>query len=183
LYFAIKKELRIKNNTIMLKQSIEKKLNEQVNAELFSSYLYLSMSAYFEDLSLVGFANWMKVQAHEELTHAMKIYDFIHERGGKVTLEAIDKPENKWKNVLHVIEETYKHEQLVTSLIHNLVEISIKEKDYATQNFLQWFVDEQVEEEATASLLLERVKMIDGKNPGLFMLDKELKGRKIEDED
>ena len=93
------------------------------------------MSAYFEDLSLVGFANWMKVQAHEELTHAMKIYDFIHERGGKVTLEAIDKPENKWKNVLHVIEETYKHEQLVTSLIHNLVELSIKEKDYATQNF------------------------------------------------
>jgi ferritin len=163
----------------MLKKSIEQKLNEQINAELFSSYLYLSMSAYFESNNLTGFANWMKVQAQEEITHAMKFFNFIHERGGQVTLDAIEKPEHTWKDPIHVIDEAYGHEQKVTKLIHDLVSISIDEKDFATQNFLQWFVNEQVEEEATASLLLERLKMIEGKNPGLFLLDKELQTRQF----
>lgn len=161
----------------MITKKVEKALNEQINAELYSSYIYLSMSAYFENQNMKGFANWMRIQAQEELTHAMKFFDFVSERGGKVELKAIDKPESTWKGVLQVIEETYKHELFITSCINNLVNVAIAEKDHATNNFLQWFVSEQVEEEANVSEILEQLKMIDGKGPGLFMLDRELKTR------
>ncbi|PKP05156.1 MAG: ferritin [Bacteroidetes bacterium HGW-Bacteroidetes-6] len=160
-----------------MNKRMEDALNGQINAEMYSSYLYLSMSAYFADKNLNGFANWMRVQAQEELAHAMKFFDFVNERGGRVELKAIEQPQKEWDSVVDAIEETYKHEQLVTSLINNLVNVAIEEKDHATNNFLQWFVSEQVEEEARASELLGELKMIDGKGPAMFMIDRELKTR------
>lgn len=161
----------------MLNPKMEKALNEQVNAEMFSAYLYLSMSAYFESKNLAGFANWMKVQANEELTHAMKFYTFINERGGRVELMAIEKPKSDFEGPVAVVEETLTHERHVTSLIHKLVEMSIELKDYATQNMLQWFISEQVEEESNVSLLLERLKMVASSPQGMFIIDNELKQR------
>ena len=134
-----------------MKKKILKSLNEQINAEMFSSYLYLSMEAYFQSISLKGFAAWMRVQAQEEMMHGMKFYDFVNERGGKVTLEAIAKPETTWATPLAAFEAVLKHEEHVTSLINNLVDLAISEKDHASNNFLQWFVAEQVEEEASAN--------------------------------
>lgn len=160
-----------------MNKRMEDALNEQVNAEMFSSYLYLSMSAYFADMNLNGFANWMRVQAQEELAHAMKFFDYINERGGRIELKVIEQPRKEWGSVIEAMEETYKHEQLVTSLINNLVNVAIEEKDHASNNFLQWFVSEQVEEEAHASELLSELKMIEGKGPALFMIDRELKTR------
>lgn len=161
----------------MINKKVEKALNDQVNAELYSSYIYLSMSAYFQLQGLPGFANWMRVQAQEELAHAMKFFDYINERGGKVELKAIDKPALTWKSTLAVVQETYKHEQYITSRINDLVNLAIAEKDHATNNMLQWFVTEQVEEEANVTAILDQLKMIDGKGPGIFMLDRELKTR------
>lgn len=158
----------------MLTQKMEKAFNEQINAEMYSAYLYLSMASYFENKNLQGFANWMRIQFKEEWAHAMKFFDFVLERGGKVELEKIDKPQVDWKDAIDVMVETYKHELHVTSLIHNLMSLAHEEKDYASVSMLQWFVDEQVEEEATASALLEKLKMIEGKGPGMFMIDKEL---------
>lgn len=166
----------------MLSKKMEKALNEQVNAEMYSAYLYLSMSAYFEDQNLSGFANWMHVQAQEEMTHAMKIYRYIHDRGGSVELEQIDKPQTKWDNAQKVVEEVYSHEQKVTEMIHNLVNLAREEKDHGTDNMLQWFVAEQVEEEANADELLNQVKMVEGQAQGLLMLDRELKQRQFVDE-
>lgn len=166
----------------MLSKKMEKALNDQVNAEMYSAYLYLSMSAYFEDQNLSGFANWMYVQAQEEMTHAMKIYRYIHDRGGRVILEQIDKPQTEWDNTQKIMEEVYSHEQKVTGMIHDLVNLAREEKDHGTDNMLQWFVSEQVEEEANADELLQQVKMIDGKPQGLLMLDRELKQRQFVDE-
>lgn len=161
----------------MIKKRMEEELNKQINAELFSAYLYLSMSAYAETKNMSGFANWLRVQAEEEQFHAMKMFGYVNERGGTVVLEAIEKPETAWGGFVEVFEEVYKHEQKVTTLINNLVEVAMEEKDHATFNFLQWFVEEQVEEEANASGLLEQLKFIDGKGSGLFMMDRELKTR------
>lgn len=161
----------------MLKERIEKELNKQHNAEMFSAYLYLSMSAFLASKNLSGFANWMQIQFQEEQAHAMKLYNYILDRGGRVTLEAIEKPQTEWKDVIDVFEEVFKHEQKVTGLINNLVDISIEEKDHATVGELQWFVTEQVEEEANASDLLDQLKLIEGKGSGLFMLDREMKQR------
>lgn len=166
----------------MLSKKMEKALNEQVNAEMYSAYLYLAMSAYFEDENLSGFGNWMYVQAQEEMTHAMKIYNYINDRGGRVVLEQIDKPQTEWSNVQEVVEEVYSHEQKVTAMIHNLVNLAREEKDHGTDNMLQWFVSEQVEEEANADELVNQVKMISGQGHGLLMLDRELKGRQFVDE-
>ena len=152
-------------------------LNEQINEEMYSSYLYLSMSACFEDIGLNGFANWMRVQAQEELAHAMKFFDFINERGGRVDLKAIAEPKKEWATALEAVEETLEHEKHISGCINKLVDIAIEEKDHAANNFLQWFVAEQVEEEASADELLNQVKMTEGKGPGLFMIDKELKTR------
>jgi len=161
----------------MISKKVENELNKQINAELYSAYLYLAMSAWFESKNLKGFANWMRIQNQEETAHAMKFYDYVLERGGKITLKAIEMPKGSWKNVIEIFAETLKHEQYVTSLINNLMNVSLAEKDHAAANFLQWFVNEQVEEEANATDILEQLKMIEGKGPALFMLDRELKLR------
>ena len=161
----------------MLKEKIQKALNKQVNAELYSSYLYLAMAAYFETINLKGFANWMRVQTQEELVHAMKFYDFIIERGGKAVLSSIEGPRTEWPSPLAVFEHAYEHEQKVTGLINTLVDLSIAEQDHATNNFLQWFVAEQVEEEASADEVVQKIKLMGDASGGLFMLDQELAQR------
>ena len=162
----------------MLKKKMLKGMNDQINAEMFSSYLYLSMESYFQSISLRGFAAWMRVQAQEEMVHAMKFYDFVNERGGKVTLEAIAKPESTWASPLAAFEAALAHEQHVTSLINDLVDLAISEKDHASNIFLQWFVSEQVEEESSAGEVVDRLKLIKDNTSGLFMMDAEL-GRRV----
>lgn len=161
----------------MLKKKLQKALNDQINAEMYSSYLYLSMESYFQSISLGGFANWMRGQVQEELMHGMKFYDFVVERGGRVTLDAIAKPEAQWKSPLDAFEAILKHEQHVTSLINDLVNLAISEKDHATNIFLQWFVSEQVEEEASVGAIVDRLRLIKDNPSGLFMLDAELSKR------
>jgi len=163
----------------MLGNKMEKALNGQVNAELYSSYLYLSMSAYFESLKLRGFANWMRVQAQEEVVHAMKIYDHIIERGGRVILPAVEAPPTEWDSPLAVFEQVYSHEQKVTGLINDLVDLATSENDPATKSFLQWFVDEQVEEEDSANQVLQKLKLVGEAPDGLFMIDGELAEREF----
>ncbi len=158
---------------------MEKALNEQVNAELYSAYLYLSMAAYFESLDLKGCATWMYAQVQEEMVHAMKIYNYIDERGGRVIMDAIAAPRNEWDSALEVFEHAYQHEQHVTSLINNLMDLAISERDHATQIFLQWFVTEQVEEEASAGGVVERLKLAGESTGGLFMVDRELGQRPL----
>lgn len=160
----------------MLSRKIETALNQQVNAELYSSYLYLSMSAHFSEINLGGCAHWMRLQAQEELNHALKIYDYINERGGRVELSAIKAPPRKWDSPTAVFEEVLRHEEKVTGLINKLVDLAIDAKDHATNNFLQWFVAEQVEEEAGANEVLQKVKLA-AKEGGLFILDQELAKR------
>ena len=162
----------------MMNEKIQEALNEQLNAEMYSSYLYLSMSAYFQGTDLAGFANWMRVQAKEELMHAMKFYDYLNERGARVTLKEIAAPQITWESPQAAFDHVYSHEQKVTGLINDLVNLAISEKDHATTGFLQWFVTEQVEEEATASGILQKIKIIGGEGSGLFMLDQEL-GQRI----
>lgn len=166
----------------MLKQRMQDALNKQINAEFEASYLYLSMSAYFESINLPGFANWMKIQAQEELTHAMKIFRFVNDRGGRVILTAISKPETEWKTPLDAFEGALAHEQKVTGMIDNLVDIATEEKDHASRSMLNWFVDEQVEEEANASEIAEKLKLIGDKGQGLLMLDRDLASRVFVDE-
>ena len=158
----------------MLSNRVQEALNKQVNAELFSSYLYLSMSAYLEEANFRGMAQWMRVQSEEETTHGMKIYDYIIERGGRVTLTQIDSPKTEWSSPLEVFEEAYAHEQKVTALINGLVDVATEEKDHATRNFLGWFVDEQVEEEANASEIVEHLLRVGEKGVGLYMIDQKL---------
>ena len=158
----------------MLNKKVEAAINSQINAELYSAYLYLSMAAYFESENLPGFANWMRVQFEEEQFHGLKMFDYVNERGGRVVLAPIEGPKTEWANIIEVFEETYKHEQHVTSLINNLMDVSIAEKDHASVNFLQWYVNEQVEEEANCEKLLFQLRLIDGKGQGLLMLDREL---------
>jgi ferritin len=158
----------------MLKKSVEDALNKQLNAEMYSSYLYLAMSAYMESISMKGFAKWLRIQAKEELAHGMKFYDYIIEAGGRVKLTAIEAPKTPWKSAGAVFDQVFAHEQKVTGLINAIMDTAVKEKDYATQNFLGWFVKEQVEEEANASEIVARITMI-GDVPGhLFCLDHEL---------
>ena len=157
-----------------ISKKMEKALNGQINAELYSSYLYLSMAADLDDKALAGFSHWMKTQAQEELFHAMKLFDFVLERGGNVTLDAIEAPQTSWKSPLAIFQAAYKHELMVTGLIDGLVDLTIKEKDHASNNYLQWFVKEQVEEEASADEIVQKLKLIGGKGDGLFMLDKEM---------
>ena len=149
-------------------------LNSQLNAELYSSYMYLSMATYFESEDMSGFANWMRVQAQEELSHAMKIYDYVIQRGDRVTLTRIESPPTEWKSALDAFEHVYAHEQKVTGLINQLVNLAISLGDHATNNFLQWFVAEQVEEEESSSGVLKKVKMANESLSGLLMLDNEL---------
>ncbi|MBT8379709.1 MAG: ferritin [Ignavibacteria bacterium] len=164
----------------MISKKMLDALNNHLNEEFYSSYLYLSMAAYFEDKNLNGFANWFKLQAQEEWAHGMKFYDFINQTGGKVILKAIGAPKTNWKSITDVFKETLAHEKHITGLINKLAGQAIQAKDYATNNFLQWFVTEQVEEEATAEEILNKVKLIGDNTGGLFMLDRELGFRKAQ---
>ena len=161
----------------MLTEKMQKALNGQLNAELYSSYLYLSMNAYFKSVNLDGFANWMHYQAQEELEHSMKFYDFIIQRGGNVQLQQIEAPPTEWSSPLAVFEATLKHEQKVTGLINDLVDVAHEERDHATNIFLQWFVSEQVEEEENVGGVLEQLKLMGDAQGGLFMIDRELAKR------
>jgi ferritin len=161
----------------MIKPKIEQELNKQINEEMYSSYLYLSMSAYFETVNLAGCANWMKIQSQEEYLHAMKFYTYLVQKGGKVMLQAIQEPTHAWENVLNVFEATLAHERHITARIDGLVNLALEEKDHATNSFLQWFVTEQVEEEATAEKIIDDLKMIGDNRTGLFMMDRELGAR------
>jgi len=164
----------------MLLKEMEGALNEQLKWELYSAYLYLSMAAYFEDLGLEGFAHWMKAQTSEEMMHAMKFYKFIFERDGRVILEEIPKPPAEWDSPEACFDFAYKHEQEVTARINKLMSLAKKLEDYATENFLQWFVDEQVEEEASFKTLLNKLRLIKNDPQALFYLDNELKQRPLD---
>lgn len=162
----------------MKNDKMQEALNKQINAEIYSAYLYLAMAAYFERANFKGFAYWMAIQAKEEMGHAMKIYKYIHERCWQVTLTAIEAPANNWESPLAVFEASFIHEQSITAKINDLMELAVSTKDYASQSFLKWFVDEQVEEEANVDAIIQKMKMI-GKDTGLLlMLDTELGGRK-----
>lgn len=158
----------------MIGKAMQDAINEQINKELFSSYLYLSMAAYFEDKSLPGFAHWMRVQEAEEREHAMKFYDFLLERGGKVTLKAIDAPKTEWASTMEVMQEVAGHEAKVTASIYALYELALKEKDYPAQVMLQWFITEQVEEEKNAAEIIASLKMIEAHETAVLQLDHRL---------
>ncbi|MHC4572627.1 MAG: ferritin [Planctomycetota bacterium] len=161
----------------MISQKMQEALNEQTNAEFYSAYLYLSMEACFESMNLPGFANWMRVQTQEEVTHAMKIYDYVNERGGRVTLKQIAAPPAEWDSPLNAFEAVSKHEQKVTGLINNLVDLAVEEKDHAANIFLQWFVNEQVEEEKNAEQIVQKLKLTADAPGAMYMLDNEMAQR------
>lgn len=158
----------------MMSKKMVKQMNAQVQWELYSGYIYLSMAAYFADLGLPGFAAWMTSQAWEEQTHALRFYNYIIERGAKVELLAIDKPQAAWDSPLAVFQHALEHEQGVTKRINDLMNVAVAEKDHATQIFLQWFISEQVEEEDSVAEVVGKLKLIGKDGSGLFMLDKEL---------
>ena len=161
----------------MIKKAVEVALNEQINAEFKSAYLYLSMSAYFQATGLSGCANWMRVQYQEELAHATRFFDYLNERGGKVKLSPITEVQVDFSGIVDVFEKTLEHEQVVTAMIDHLMDISIQESDHATKSFLQWFVDEQVEEEANVGQILNNLTLIKGEGQGLLMMDREMQTR------
>lgn len=161
----------------MFNKKIEDAINAQINAELWSAYLYLSMAAQCHELSLPGMANWFEVQFKEEQDHAKIFYNYIVSRNGRVVLKPIEAVQTEWKNALEMFNHTLKHEQKVTSLINDLYALAIEEKDYATQSMLKWFLDEQVEEEENARNMIDNLKFIKDNGFGLYMLDKELSAR------
>jgi ferritin len=158
----------------MISDTMQKAINEQINKEFFSSYLYLSMAAYFEDKNLSGFATWMKVQAGEEQEHAMKFFEHLVDRGAKVTLAPIAGPQTEWKTSLEVFKQVQEHEAFVTASINALYELALTEKDYPAQVLLQWFINEQVEEEKNAADIVQKLELIDAKGTAVLMLDHEL---------
>ncbi len=164
----------------MLSQSLQKAINDQIKDELYSAYLYLSMSAYLETIHLSGSARWMRLQSQEEASHAMKFFDYVLEREGRVVLQAIEQPPQKFKSMLDVFQQALEHERKVTGTIHRLYDLAAKERDYATQVMLQWFITEQVEEEKNAGEVVERIKMIGDETAALFFLDKQLGARGAE---
>ncbi|MGL5649193.1 MAG: ferritin [Clostridium sp.] len=161
----------------MLSQTLLDSLNEQVNFEFYSSYTYLAMSAFAEANDLPGVANFFRIQAKEELDHAMKFYDYIFQKGGNVILEKVDMPKKDYTSIIEVFEEGFKHEQLVTSKIYNLTDIATGEREHATISLLKWFIDEQVEEENNFQTLLKKVRRLEGNPTGMYMLDDELAKR------
>lgn len=161
----------------MIKKSIEEALNKQVNREYYSAYLYLSMSSYLDSINLKGFAHWLRVQAREELAHGMRLYDHLIAMNGRALLQPIEAPPEEWKSTQEIFEQVYDHEQKVTAMISALMDLALEKKDYATAAALQWFVTEQVEEEANALAILEQIKTV-GDVPGhLFYLDHHLAKR------
>ena len=165
-----------------MNQKVQDALNKQINAELHSAYIYLSMSAHFEEQSLSGMAQWMRLQAEEEMEHAMRLYDFVHARGGKVILEAVEGPPTEWGTPVSIFEAALAHEKKITGMIHDLYGLASEEKDYPAQSMLQWFVDEQVEEEDNVGNVVDQLKMVSDDLPGLLLMDRELGARKPEEE-
>lgn len=157
-----------------LSKKVEAVLNQQINAEFWSAYMYLSMSAYLQSISMNGFAHWMRLQFEEEKAHALKIYDFVYSRGGEVKLATINEVPTSWKSVAEVIKATYEHECKVTSMIYNCYEVASAEKDYATMSMLQWFIDEQVEEEENVQAILDKLALVGESKNSLYFLDREL---------
>ena len=162
----------------MIKEAVRVALNEQINAEFYSAYLYLSMCSYFKRINLEGFATWMEVQTMEEMMHGMKIFNFMSERGEQVKLKPIEGPPTSWESPLAVFEEAYAHEVKVTGLIYSLVDLAAEYKDHATANFLQWFISEQVEEETSTDAIVQKLKLVGSDGGGLFLVDQEL-GRRV----
>jgi ferritin len=158
----------------MISKTMEKALNEQMNKEMYSAYLYLSMSGHTTNIGLDGFANWFMVQYNEEMEHAMRIYNYLNDQGSKIHLKKIDEPPSTFENPMDMFEKTLEHEQFITKSINDLMDLAIKEKDHATQIFLQWFVTEQIEEEANDNEIIAKLKLVGEKGNGLFMIDKEL---------
>lgn len=161
----------------MISEKMEKAFNDQINKELYSEYLYLSMQAYFERLNLKGFVNWMQVQVQEEHAHALGMFDYLNQRGGTVTLEAIDKPQTDWASPLAVFEQVLEHEEFVTSRINALMDVAEEVKDRAALSFLDWYLKEQVEEEDNVGNVLATLKLIGDDKKALLMLDKDLAAR------
>jgi ferritin len=158
----------------MLDAKIQDALNKHLNEEFFSAYLYMSMAAYFEALNMSGMAQWMKTQVQEELSHGVKFFDFIHDRGGRTNLTQIAAPKTDWDSPLNAFQEAYEHEQHISSCINKLVDLAIAESDHALNTFLQWFVNEQVEEEATVEAIVQKLQLVGDNGVALFMLDGEL---------
>ncbi|RLE19338.1 MAG: ferritin [Acidobacteria bacterium] len=163
----------------MISKEMEKALNDQINAEFFSAYLYLAMAAYFEDENLSGCAHWMELQYQEESEHGMKIYKYINDRGGRVQLNAIEKPQEKWENPLAAFEAAYKHEQYITGRINDLMKLAVELNDFTTQSFLQWYLNEQIEEEANVDGIVQSFNLMGNDKRALFMMDRELKQRQL----
>lgn len=161
----------------MISPKLQNAINEQINKELFSEYYYLSMASYLNSIGLDGFENFFIVQAQEEHFHAMKLYHFLNERGGRVILKQIDAPRTEFASALEVFELALEHEQFVSGLINRLMDVAIAENDHAARSFLNWFVDEQVEEEAGMDALVNKLRLINGEGQGLLMMDKELAAR------
>lgn len=161
----------------MISQKLQDAINYQINRELYSEYYYLSMASYFNSVGLSGFENFFLVQVEEERFHAMKMYRFLNEKGGRVCLKAIEAPKTQFESALEVFELAYEHEKLVSGLINDLMDLAIKENDHAAKNHLNWFVEEQVEEEASMDTILNKLKLIGGEGHGLLMLDAELAQR------
>ena len=162
----------------MLGRVLQDAINEQIKNEFYSAYLYLSMAAFSEAGNLPGFAHWFRLQSQEEVAHAMRLFDHVHDRGGRVLLHAIDLPPLEFESPLGVFQQTLEHERKVTAMIHRLYETAAQEKDYATQVELQWFIAEQVEEEKTASQIVETLKQVGDTSQGLLLLDRQLGSRK-----
>ncbi len=163
----------------MLNAKVEKAINDQINAELYSSYLYVAMSNHCSQINLPGAAHWMRMQAVEELTHVSKFSDYINDRQGTVTLGAIDAPPSSWDSPIAIFEESYNHEVMVSGMINALVDVAMSVSDHATVNFLQWFVGEQVEEEASVDEIVQKLKLVGQADGGIFMIDRELAGRAL----
>lgn len=161
----------------MISKKLEDAINYQINRELYSEYYYLSMASYFSSIGLTGFENFFLVQVEEERFHAMKLYKFLNERGGRVNLQSIEQPKTEFNSPLEVFELAYEHEKLVSGLINKLMDLAIEENDHAAKNHLNWYVDEQVEEEDSMNTIVNKLKLIDGGGYGLLMLDNELAQR------
>lgn len=166
----------------MMSDRMEEALNKQINAEMEAFYSYLSMAAYFESENLLGFSTWMRNQADEELTHALKIYDFVHERDGRVVLHSLNAPRAEWAGPADAFRSALDHERQISEKIDKLVDLAIEESDHASHTFLQWFVSEQVEEVATVNAIVQKLKLIEGAPGGLFLVDQELGQRPAEDD-
>ncbi len=161
----------------MLKETVLNKLNDQFNCEVFSAYLYFSMAGNFESINLKGFANWMEIQAQEELTHAHRIYKYIVDRGDRPMMAAVDAPRHDWGSPLEAMTDAYEHECQISAQINDCVTLVLKENDHSTNTMLQWFVNEQIEEEAVADDIVQKLKLIADNSTGLFLLDTELSKR------